>query len=234
MARCSWKLSWMIPVLSVLLGSSDGQYRQLDCQAGWYGDQCDRNCSDTCQPDDQGSRPCDKVTGRCFVGCVAGLWGDNCSRSCGQCAGDGSCDRMTAECLFGWDGTPCQEKVITRMKGLPQFDLAVVVGSVTSASVLVVAVVVVISICCYKRRLHKRAKSSDTELEMTTPDGCTTNHNQNVHVTGASSTQSLEVGVYEVVNVCENYETLKCCTEREGAENMYTKLTPGDMLKRPK
>eukprot|EP00105_Crassostrea_gigas_P008584 XP_011423194.1 PREDICTED: cell death abnormality protein 1 [Crassostrea gigas] len=67
------------------------------CQAGFYGEKCDRDCS-SCPTG------CGNFTGRCFGDCPVGKFGVSCDKACNQGCKDG-CMRDSGVCNRCMDGT---------------------------------------------------------------------------------------------------------------------------------
>ncbi|XP_025108240.1 receptor-type tyrosine-protein phosphatase kappa-like isoform X2 [Pomacea canaliculata] len=62
------------------------------CKVGWWGSDCQTQCSQTCQhagDDTREDNYCDSDNGACVKGCVPGSWGENCTHTCGVGCGDG-------------------------------------------------------------------------------------------------------------------------------------------------
>ncbi|PVD24667.1 hypothetical protein C0Q70_15152 [Pomacea canaliculata] len=72
------------------------------CQVGWWGSDCQTQCSQTCQHtgDVTGEdNYCDSDNGACVKGCADGWFGSECTE-CGHCANNSVCDKKTGVCPF--------------------------------------------------------------------------------------------------------------------------------------
>ncbi|XP_071116834.1 scavenger receptor class F member 1-like [Haliotis cracherodii] len=81
-----------------------------NCKGGWWGDWCERKCSDRCQ-----DNSCYFYDGSCARGCRNGWAGDSCDTRCpGGCHGD-TCEQngshtCTRGCKHGVHGRHCNKK----------------------------------------------------------------------------------------------------------------------------
>ncbi|XP_065926591.1 uncharacterized protein [Magallana gigas] len=97
-----------------------GHQCELECDKGWYGDGCQRQCGHCIN-----TTQCDHVNGTCSQGCEVGYegqtcdqecqdgyFGENCARECP--ANCNSCNKTSGLCDLGchqgWKGTHCTEK----------------------------------------------------------------------------------------------------------------------------
>ncbi|XP_048246404.1 multiple epidermal growth factor-like domains protein 10 [Haliotis rufescens] len=94
------------------------------CNPGFYGQRCEKVCSENCLPDPNGTLSsacdrnvsnnctpeCDKTTGYCIRGCNLGWHGTNCSSRCNSKCANLSCTESGAcldGCAPGYAGTDC-------------------------------------------------------------------------------------------------------------------------------
>lgn len=73
------------------------------------------NCSNTCLAYNDGSRPCDGVSGDCQLGCEDTWYGGHCQLSCSDDCIDMLCERngsCTSGCKDGKYGPMCQYNCI--------------------------------------------------------------------------------------------------------------------------
>lgn len=84
---CGHNLSSPLPTCR----ESDG-YCNFGCKVGYYGDRCERACSQRCLDGE-----CEQQTGICSVGCVTGMFGGLCNRPCSKCL-QATCNRKDGTC----------------------------------------------------------------------------------------------------------------------------------------
>ncbi|XP_041376740.1 multiple epidermal growth factor-like domains protein 10 [Gigantopelta aegis] len=102
------------------------------CEDGYYGDSCNNTCGYCLN----GSKTCDKITGRCSnrcssgwtgdlckTACEDGYYGDSCNDTCGYCLnGNKTCDKITGRCSnrcsSGWTGDLCKTECTNETYGI--------------------------------------------------------------------------------------------------------------------
>ncbi|XP_048255960.1 cell death abnormality protein 1-like [Haliotis rufescens] len=112
----------------------DGKGICINCNSGWYGEDCSKQCRNTCPggcdkighcntcqtgkygdycteecPSNCKVSQCHIKTGHCEGGCKAGFHGDSCNLTCGNCS-TRACSQQTGlcdDCPCGWTGDRC-------------------------------------------------------------------------------------------------------------------------------
>ncbi|XP_052775118.1 multiple epidermal growth factor-like domains protein 11 isoform X3 [Mya arenaria] len=100
-----------------------------DCQAGFFGQKCDKKCSSTCM-----GGVCSKEFGSCVYGCLdVVMYGTQCDKLCPVTCVNQSCDRQTGHCItcgIGKYGSTCTDgsQSSNQMNSAERSNLAIALG----------------------------------------------------------------------------------------------------------
>ncbi|XP_067683239.1 multiple epidermal growth factor-like domains protein 10 [Haliotis asinina] len=145
---------WLLFVFALFMLST-----AVACNDGWFGDDCDKQCS---------KEVCEKITGHCSSGCTAGFTGGNSQTLCSDGWFGENCDKQ-CHCL---DNKKERDKITGHCGCTPGFNDCQTSGATNTSFLTTVAItcgvvmsIIVLVACLCIRRLQMKIKALETPHE---------------------------------------------------------------------